>query len=37
MQTKGLHGHNLINVNLAQDMATYFTLKKKKKEKSKTS
>lgn len=36
MQTKGLHGHNLIDINLAQNMAKYFTLKKKKK-KSKTS
>lgn len=37
MQTKGLHGHNLIDINLAQNMAKYFTLKKKKKKKSKTS
>lgn len=33
MQTKGLHGHNLIDINLAQNMAKYFTLKKKKKKK----
>lgn len=33
MQTKGLYGHHLIYINLAQNMATYFTLGKKKKKK----